>query len=90
MQTRLIKNYSLQRLNASENVVQIKTCERLHIYYINSLKLFNECTVSPDVRSVCEKCAKVTKSDMAYPLCCSQRSDREWCQLFLDYTLSQK
>ena len=38
-------------------------------------------------RNTCEKCAKVTRDDSAYLLCCTQEKDQQWCEDFLNFTL---
>jgi hypothetical protein len=55
---------------------------------LNDSEHSEECVSGSELRNLCEKCAKITKSFVAYPLCC-RNSDgvREWCQLFLDFTL---
>ncbi len=36
---------------------------------------------SREVRELCQRCAKVTKSKLAYPMCCENRDDaRAWCK----------
>lgn len=41
-----------------------------------------------EVETLCQRCAKVTKSEVVYPLCCQDKEDaREWCVLYLNYGL---
>lgn len=48
-----------------------------------------ECVSGSELRNLCEKCAKITKSFVAYPLCCrNSHGVRDWCQLFLDFALN--
>lgn len=40
----------------------------------------------PKVEELCQRCAKTTKSDMVYPMCCGdEEATREWCQEYLAY-----
>jgi hypothetical protein len=49
------------------------------------------CISGSELRNLCEKCAKITKSFVAYPLCCrNSEGVRDWCQLYLDFTLNRK
>ncbi len=49
------------------------------------------CISGSELRNLCEKCAKITKSFVAYPLCCRNSGGvRDWCQLYLDFTLNRK
>jgi len=43
---------------------------------------YTECeNSSREVREVCQRCAKVTKSRLAYPMCCEDQDNaRQWCR----------
>lgn len=45
------------------------------------------CTPGSPRRNTCEKCAKVTRDDEAYLLCCTQEGTQQWCEDFLNFTL---
>lgn len=45
------------------------------------------CSNGSHRRNICEKCAKVTRDDSAYLLCCTQEGDQQWCEDFLNFTL---
>ncbi|XP_071038970.1 uncharacterized protein [Parasteatoda tepidariorum] len=46
----------------------------------------NECRHGGQIRDLCERCAKVTKNELVFPMCCSeQKGVRRWCKEFLDY-----
>ncbi|GIY85315.1 hypothetical protein CDAR_317751 [Caerostris darwini] len=46
----------------------------------------NKCRHGGEVRNLCEKCAKVTKNEVVFPLCCQNKIGvAEWCREFLDY-----
>ena len=43
-----------------------------------------------EVRELCQRCAKVTRSTVAYPLCCQPRENpRIWCMKFLAFGISK-
>lgn len=43
-----------------------------------------------EVRELCQRCAKVTRSTVAYPLCCQPReAPRTWCIKFLAFGISK-
>lgn len=43
----------------------------------------------PD-RDLCERCAKVTRSELVYPLCCAQEGDvRQFCVNYLDFVIEE-
>ena len=47
----------------------------------------NRC-VHEKVHDICETCAKLTRSEVAFPLCCKNIDGvREWCQEYFDFTL---
>jgi len=44
------------------------------------------CVAGSLERDICERCAKATKSPVAYPLCCKDISDgRQYCRNLLDF-----
>ncbi|KAG8188577.1 hypothetical protein JTE90_007183 [Oedothorax gibbosus] len=46
----------------------------------------NKCRHGGEVRNLCEKCAKVTKNEVVFPLCCQDKKGvASWCREFLDY-----
>ncbi|GFS55988.1 uncharacterized protein NPIL_609882 [Nephila pilipes] len=46
----------------------------------------NKCRHGGEVRNLCEKCAKVTKNEVVFPLCCQNKIGvATWCKEFLDY-----
>lgn len=50
-----------------------------------------DCSFGSELRNTCEKCAKLTKSDLAYSMCCSGKDGvRNWCFDFLNYSLDDK
>lgn len=50
-----------------------------------------DCSFGSELRNTCEKCAKLTKSDLAYSMCCSGKDGvRSWCFDFLNYSLDDK
>lgn len=52
---------------------------------------YGDCVAASELQSICEKCSKVTKSVMAYPMCCDAVSDaRLWCKKFLEYTFNEQ
>ncbi|XP_031356579.1 uncharacterized protein LOC116180634 [Photinus pyralis] len=52
----------------------------------NSLDTINGCHIDSKVQDTCQRCAKVTKSNVVYPLCCGNEDDVfVWCQRYLEY-----
>nr|CAH0109840.1 unnamed protein product [Daphnia galeata] len=50
----------------------------------------NDCDSQEEVRELCQRCAKVTRSTVAYPLCCQPRENpRIWCMKFLAFGISK-
>lgn len=46
------------------------------------------CSVGTQRRDLCERCAKVTKSEMAYVYCCIDKDNvHAFCEKFIDYSL---
>ncbi|GIY33263.1 uncharacterized protein CEXT_526301 [Caerostris extrusa] len=46
------------------------------------------CSPGSERRNTCEKCTKVTKDPKTYKMCCENlHGVRNWCRIFLDYTL---
>lgn len=46
------------------------------------------CQVGTQRRDLCERCAKLTKSEMAYVYCCIDKDDvYSYCERFIDYSL---
>ncbi|XP_054282788.1 uncharacterized protein LOC128999985 [Macrosteles quadrilineatus] len=45
-----------------------------------------ECDTSDDVQTLCQRCAKSTKSNIVYPMCCRDREEaRNWCSHYLAF-----
>ncbi|XP_015521029.1 uncharacterized protein LOC107225167 [Neodiprion lecontei] len=43
---------------------------------------------TPETESICQRCAKKTKSPVVYPWCCTNHEGaREWCENYLFYGL---
>ena len=46
----------------------------------------DECHSDGDVMTLCQRCAKTTKSHIVYPMCCqNQEEAREWCDRYLNF-----
>ena len=49
----------------------------------------NNCVLGSATRDICERCAKVAKNEIAFPLCCANSEQvRDWCEEFLSYSLA--
>ncbi|KAK2708070.1 hypothetical protein QYM36_015681 [Artemia franciscana] len=60
----------------------------------------NECSFKADVRDLCQRCAKVTRSRHVYPKCCNHNQKsiyqdrgvslgvRDWCDNFLNFGIA--
>jgi hypothetical protein len=49
----------------------------------------NNCVLGSATRDLCERCAKVAKNEIAFPLCCSNSEQvRDWCEEFLSFSLA--
>ncbi|EEB11382.1 conserved hypothetical protein [Pediculus humanus corporis] len=47
-----------------------------------------DCDLSDEIETLCQKCAKQTKSSVVYPMCCQNREEaREWCQKYISFGL---
>lgn len=45
-----------------------------------------QCEVDPDKMELCMRCAKETKSELVYPLCCANEDDvLNWCNDYVYY-----
>ncbi|XP_046400570.1 uncharacterized protein LOC124166905 [Ischnura elegans] len=46
----------------------------------------DDCQASVDIRILCQRCAKVTKSIVVYPMCCNNtQGARQWCFSYVSY-----
>lgn len=44
------------------------------------------CQIGTSTRDMCETCAKATKSEMAFALCCVNKENvRDWCEKFINF-----
>ncbi|PNF15644.1 hypothetical protein B7P43_G15601, partial [Cryptotermes secundus] len=44
------------------------------------------CSSDNDTETLCQRCAKSTKSITLYPLCCDKKETvREWCESYLNF-----
>ncbi|KAK6623403.1 hypothetical protein RUM43_009255 [Polyplax serrata] len=51
-------------------------------------KTETDCDVVDEIETLCQKCAKQTKSSVVYPMCCQNREEaREWCQKYMSFGL---
>ncbi|XP_055907828.1 uncharacterized protein LOC129942784 [Eupeodes corollae] len=49
-----------------------------------TIRKLQKCDMDMDVMELCMRCAKVTKSQIVYPLCCDDEDDvQNWCQRYL-------
>ena len=65
------------------NIINIKILTTKDWIYIG-------CNLQEEVRDLCQRCAKVTRSTVAYPLCCQPRENpRIWCMKFLAFGISK-
>lgn len=52
----------------------------------NALDTITGCHIDSKLQDTCQRCAKITKSNVVYPLCCSNEDDVfVWCQRYLEY-----
>lgn len=44
------------------------------------------CLEDEDVNELCQRCSKVTKSSIVFPMCCSNEDQtRDWCEAYVYY-----
>ncbi|GLV42679.1 uncharacterized protein CBL_03419 [Carabus blaptoides fortunei] len=49
------------------------------------------CERNAEVEINCQKCAKVTKSDIVYPMCCSDKDEAyRWCYNYVNFGLHKR
>ncbi|KAF5299684.1 hypothetical protein FQA39_LY11479 [Lamprigera yunnana] len=54
--------------------------------YQNSLEIITGCHIDSKLQDTCQRCAKQTKSNIVYPMCCSNEDDAFlWCQRYIGY-----
>ncbi|KAL0273459.1 UNVERIFIED_CONTAM: hypothetical protein PYX00_006115 [Menopon gallinae] len=47
-----------------------------------------DCDRNAEIETLCQRCAKQTKSNLVYPMCCENREEaREWCQKYMNFGL---
>lgn len=52
------------------------------------LKTDNLCDKEPEHKEMCEKCAKVSRNQFVYPLCCSNDQQvGDWCHKYINYSI---
>ncbi|KAK4873528.1 hypothetical protein RN001_015557 [Aquatica leii] len=52
----------------------------------NSLDTITGCHIDSKLQDTCQRCAKQTKSNVVYPMCCSNEDDVfVWCQRYIGY-----
>ncbi|XP_039280978.1 uncharacterized protein LOC120350642 [Nilaparvata lugens] len=48
--------------------------------------LEDKCNTVESVQILCQTCAKVTKSEIVYPMCCTNKEDaRIWCDRYTSF-----
>ncbi|XP_034244881.1 uncharacterized protein LOC117647285 [Thrips palmi] len=46
----------------------------------------NACYHDAEVETLCQRCAKTTKSPVVFPMCCNDKEEaREWCKRYLEF-----
>jgi len=52
----------------------------------NSLDRITACEIDSKLQDTCQRCAKATKSNVVYPMCCSNEDEAYvWCQKYMGY-----
>uniref|UniRef100_A0AAG5CUT1 Secreted protein n=1 Tax=Anopheles atroparvus TaxID=41427 RepID=A0AAG5CUT1_ANOAO len=55
-------------------------------YYDADYKRVQQCYEDEDVNELCQRCSKVTKSSLVFPMCCSNEDEtRTWCNEYVYY-----
>uniref|UniRef100_A0A4Q8K5N5 U20-Liphistoxin-Lsp1a_1 n=1 Tax=Liphistius sp. SGP-2016 TaxID=1905180 RepID=A0A4Q8K5N5_9ARAC len=66
-----------------------KDYEKMHGKHLPN-RSENQCKNGGPIRDLCERCAKFTKNEIVFPLCCGNKEKvRDWCQNFLGYVLPE-
>ncbi|XP_026290290.1 uncharacterized protein LOC113214972 [Frankliniella occidentalis] len=51
----------------------------------------NACYQNEEVEELCQMCAKKTKSNVVYPMCCQDEEEvRQWCDAYVNFPLRQR
>ncbi|XP_055640603.1 uncharacterized protein LOC129778004 [Toxorhynchites rutilus septentrionalis] len=55
-------------------------------YYDEDYKRVKRCYEDEDVNELCQRCSKVTKSAIVFPMCCSNEDQTmDWCEAYVYY-----
>ncbi|XP_052868050.1 uncharacterized protein LOC128274005 [Anopheles cruzii] len=55
-------------------------------YYDADYKRVQQCYEDEDVNELCQRCSKVTKSALVFPMCCSNEDETmNWCREYVYY-----
>lgn len=51
----------------------------------------SRCEKNTEVDITCQKCAKITKSNVVYPMCCTDKEDAyRWCYKYINFGLQKR
>ncbi|XP_058450043.1 uncharacterized protein LOC131429735 [Malaya genurostris] len=55
-------------------------------YYDEDYLRVKRCYEDEDVNELCQRCSKVTKSSLVFPMCCSNEDETmDWCRAYVYY-----
>ncbi|XP_058825814.1 uncharacterized protein LOC131685843 [Topomyia yanbarensis] len=55
-------------------------------YYDENYLRVKRCYEDEDVNELCQRCSKVTKSSLVFPMCCSNEDETmDWCRAYVYY-----
>ncbi|XP_058129515.1 uncharacterized protein LOC131284216 [Anopheles ziemanni] len=55
-------------------------------YFDADYKRVQPCYEDEDINELCQRCSKVTKSSIVFPMCCGNEDEtRNWCQDYVYY-----
>ena len=74
-------NNSVLNDNEQEHLRNAENTEEFHA------NVQRKCYVGSAIRDICERCAKITRSEMAFNLCCTDKDEvRDWCTQFFEFS----
>ncbi|XP_053670593.1 uncharacterized protein LOC128720916 [Anopheles nili] len=82
----LRSNTDAVRPHHSQNHQHRRRSVEYEDYYDADYKRVQQCYEDEDINELCQRCSKVTKSSIVFPMCCSNEDDTmKWCKAYVYY-----
>uniref|UniRef100_A0A453YNM8 Uncharacterized protein n=1 Tax=Anopheles funestus TaxID=62324 RepID=A0A453YNM8_ANOFN len=92
-QLRIIDDLLRSRTDSSERIREHNPNHQHHRrsvdyedYYDEDYNRMRQCFEDEDINELCQRCSKVTKSSMVFPMCCNNEDHTmTWCKEYVYY-----